>query len=1471
MARPAGRLNRLANWITTTPQKGLKFFRQLTRKDSLLRTVMTVLVLAALIPVVLNGVVSYLRTRGQILRLVTNQMANISTSAQTQLADYITSRGNALENLVATQEFTTLMAIIANPKSVSTPEASSAPLLLRNYLVTQSQSPGEPLFDQIVILDETGALRASSDSQWVNDNFGQQPPGQDPRIKSFLKKEKASDLLYSPFAPWQDRFVVVTQRTITFPPDQRAFNVIAFSSSRIFSQVLEQTASFFPEARSYYFFSPQQSLLSKGDGIRFSTVDAAQEVIGSMTTVIKDSQARQPISYTSLNGVKVLGFIRSIPSTKLFLILEVPNALIFSSVPLLDTFNLYMIGIGLMIFIFTGYLTSNLLINPLVNLSDIARSYAAGSFHTRAKANRNDEIGQLAGSMNSMAEELTSLYANLESQVEQRTAQLRAASEVAQLATSSTRLDEILRSTVELVSRRFGYYHAAIFIVDETGSGLLLQEASGEPGEKRKRRSRRISLSDDLIPCLVARQNRTLVNQDTRANPSLNQEDLLPQTRSQASVPISIGANVLGVLDVHSDQPNTFDADTVFVLQTLANQLASALQNTRLLASTQVNLEETNLLYQLTRQIIAAKEKNSVVEILLEALPQLNNSNALLVPKGNNLHILGLYDSTVQKFEQNLSSIDIPSSRYKDTLLKGQAILVEDITQPSQYDNILSFFLRRGCKSAVILPSLQDNDIALLLVLGFRADERIQQHTLQPLVNLAEVITNTFDRFTVLDSLQQRLSELQILATFSQIISTEAELQTLYRKLHALIIETIGSDIGFLVATQDEEKGHIAFPFAFEDGEFLTLAPIPSNQGLISYVLQQRQPLLLERDTERLAMELGAQIHGRPARSWMGVPLIVAGNLVGALVLQDQINEERFSNGDLNLFTTIAPLIAAATRNVQLVDEIKQIRQVFAQEQQEITTWLENTPDVITIKNEHGHYLKASRSIKSYFGIQADKVIGRSDYDLMDAEVASHSTEDELAILQDGRPRIGMLEKHTFSGQDIWFLVTKLPIVTPAGECKGLITIRRDVTEMKNSEDEAKRRATEILTAAEIAREASTTLDIGQLLANSINLVRDRFGFYHASIFLLDALGQNAVLRESTGEAGRTMKENDHQLAVGSHSIVGQAAARGEAVIVHDVKDDPTHLPNPLLPDTNAEMALPLKIGSQVLGVLDVQSTQKNAFSLDDISILSILADQLAVALNNAELFGSTQDMLGKHRLLHQITVAASSAENLTDAMERVVNGLVIARVADRAGVLLVEDHTLEVAALSGYELSALPTTRIAFGQGIIGSAAQERQPVLLKDSLNDPRYSATSEATRSELALPILFAGEVLGVLNLESNSVAAFDLNDQDVMIALTNTIGAIITNWRLVDQIRRQIERQQYLFNAAAKIRRSVDIDTILQTSVDEIAKAMGAQRARIKLNTFTSDQLEESQTQGQGQTGLNSASVSGNGHHGKEGGE
>ncbi len=170
---------------------------------------------------------------------------------------------------------------------------------------------------------------------------------------------------------------------------------------------------------------------------------------------------------------------------------------------------------------------------------------------------------------------------------------------------------------------------------------------------------------------------------------------------------------------------------------------------------------------------------------------------------------------------------------------------------------------------------------------------------------------------------------------------------------------------------------------------------------------------------------------------------------------------------------------------------------------------------------------------------------------------------------------------------------------------------------------------TAALTASEIA---AASQDMETLLNRAVELIQQRFGFYHASVFLIDESGSYAVVRASTGKAGEEMLQRHHRLAIGHRSTVGQAAARREPVILNDVLQSDIHRPNPLLPETRAEAAIPLIAGERLIGVLDVQATEINAFTEDSVRMLQLLATQLAVAIENAQAYELERQALEEMR-----------------------------------------------------------------------------------------------------------------------------------------------------------------------------------------------------------------------------------------------
>lgn len=1415
------------------PRNILQFLRQESLRKTLVATVLAV----SLIPVILVGTISYYRTRSQIQALVANQLYQISQNSTRQIQEFAAARQAVFANLIEDNAFRVTFETSINPEA-SAAESTAAIFGLRNLLVTTGLgvSASEPVFSQIFIADETGDVVASSDSQFINDNIGQGGQIKSPLIRSLLGKTSSLHA-FNPFVTTRNGLVLLTSQALTLR--SHTYTIIGVTPSLIYSRVLEQAVAFLPGARAFY-RDANGTIYTSAESASLVKLPEYQPFDAAVIPVLSGANIQQPFTFDSYDGESVLAYAQNISEGSLSLILQVPTSKLFGQVPLLDRSILYVLLGTLLVLGSFGYIATSRMVNPLIQLSNIAGKFAEGKFDDRAKIRRNDEIGQLANSMNKMAEELNALYTNLEAQVETRTDQLRAAAEVAQLATSTSRLDEVLSKAANLIAERFGLYNVSLYLTDETRRFLILRDMSGPKNRDVLRDHTRIVINPATPSGYAAEFNQVRYLSSIEDEPAYLPDNYLPYTRSMIAIPIAVGAEVLGVMEAHSSQKDGFPHDLQFFLRTIANQVASAIQNMRLLETTQVDLEETSQLHKLTRLVAGAESEQVALNHVMDGLPQVPHVSAFLSVDGESHHIQALYDPRARKLERGLSTIDIPSRKTMEPLSQGAPIYLDDISQPSEFDGLLSFFLRRGCRSALILPCMRSGKPDKILMVGFYEGHTASQASLQPYINLAEVISATLDKFNLLRTLQQRLAELQVLANFSQATSAETHLQQLYRTLHQLVTDTLGDDIGFVLALHNPEKDRIEFPYAFEDQQKLDLDPLPVGNGLTSLIIESRKPLLLSNETERRAIELGARIIGRPAKSWLGVPLITGGLLIGALVIQDQDREERFSQDDLNLLMTLAPQIATAIRNAQLVEEMQAALKAYEQERLLLNTWLSNTPDAITVKDIHGTYLSVSQAVAQQLGSTVENLVGKSDFDIFPQEVASRIYSADREVMESGQCHFGDIEESYLPGVSTWHRVSRIPIRNQEGATSGLLSIRRDITDMVNAEAIARQRAGEIRTTAEIARDAAGILDLDELLNRAVNLIRDRFGFYHASVFLLDPLGEYAVLRESTGEAGRIMKANQHNLAVGSRSIVGQATEKGEAVVVPDVTQEVNYYPNPLLPNTKAETAIPLIFSGKVIGALDVQSDQANSFAAEDIEILKILADQLAATIHNAELFAAAQGMLGKHRLLHQINVAATSANNLEESLERTVEGLSIAKVAEKIGILLLNSRDeLELVTYAGYEKHNLPQLRIPLGQGIIGAAAVERHPVRIDNVLNDPRYIEAEQDTRSELALPIVFGDDLIGVLNLEANQTAAFSENDQEIMGALANNLGAVIANWRLVERIRKQVDQQKMLYEVTSRIRRSVDIPTILQTSVNEIGRTMGVKRARITLLRPESD--------------------------------
>jgi PAS domain S-box-containing protein len=1235
--------------------------------------------------------------------------------------------------------------------------------------------------------------------------------------------------------------------------------LVAISYSGLQSSILKTARSLLPGSAMLYFLE-DGSLANPGEQPGLAKKVTNPELTNRALLAINNPESGSHFEVASANTPAAIGFASWMPGNKIGILLTVPRQVVNARAVFFDPTYLILLG-GLVVLagILLSILAGQRILAPIQNLVQTANNFARGNWAERARVHRNDELGQLAASFNKMADELSDYYTSLEKIVQKRTGQLRIVSEVAQLPTSAAQFNDTLRQMLDLIVSRFGFYFVAVYLLNETGRFLVLKEARGSSSDLVLQRDSWIDLNHSNLVSWAARYNQVRVTSVGSADGLFHRDELLPNTRSEIALPIAHGGEVLGVFVIHAVEPDAFDAETVSILQTLAQQVTNNFQNALLFENTRVSFQETSLLYKVTRQVAQARSEAEVVQYLTDMFIQLPLVGAILLAEEDGITFQAFTDAKTGRGEKNLPKLRFSTGQLSARLEENRSLFIEDISRPSEFEPVLSFFLLRGCTSAAFLSVLENGKLSRILAFGARDAHLITQANLQQYLNLADIIGAILEKYHVMTKLERRVSELQVLTSFSQTISVETDLNRLFQVLHEQAIQMFGSELEFAVALYDQRENMIQFPYFFEQGKLLSIPPFALGEGLTSILIQTRKPLLLA--DEKAVMSLTGKVLGRDAKSWMGIPLIYSGGVVGAVLIQDLDHENRFREEDVNLFNTLAPQIAIAIRNADLYTQATEALRAYDQERFLLNTLLDHIPEGITFKDARARYIRASRSVAKKFTLEPAALTGKDDRELMDATAAEKAIAGDLQVMSSGSPEIGRIERNTSPArEETWTQISRLPITDSAGGLFGLLTIQQDVTGLKQAEALAQRRADQVMTAAEIARDTSGTLDVDSLLQKSVTLIRERFGFYHASLFLTGPAREYAELRAATGLAGEKMLQSGYRLAVGSKSIVGQVAATAKPLVVNDVRLDSTFLFDPLLPATQSELAIPLLIGQRLVGVLDVQSMQLDAFQPDDVNVLQILADQLAVALSNAGLFAETQELLVKHRLLRHVSIAASSSTNLEDALTNVVSGLLNAKAAEQIAILLLnEDRMLQVGASAGYHGTRHLEVRLALGQGISGQAAQEKRAIRVDDPQKDPRYINIEPGMRSELAVPILFGDEVLGVLNLESSQVAAFNENDQEIISALGSNLGGVIANIRLVNRIRQQIERERQLFDAASKIRRSVDLETILETATQEICRATGASRARIRITAGKSPQEAQPAARKNGNS---------NGHEGRQ---
>jgi GAF domain-containing protein/HAMP domain-containing protein len=353
--------------------------------------------------------------------------------------------------------------------------------------------------------------------------------------------------------------------------------------------------------------------------------------------------------------------------------------------------------------------------------------------------------------------------------------------------------------------------------------------------------------------------------------------------------------------------------------------------------------------------------------------------------------------------------------------------------------------------------------------------------------------------------------------------------------------------------------------------------------------------------------------------------------------------------------------------------------------------------------------------------------------------------------------------------------------------------------ELAKASSEAQHRAKQLETVSEVTKTIASIRDHDLLLSLVTKLISERFGYYHTGIFMIDKASNYAVLRAANSEGGQRMLGRSHRLKVGEEGIVGYVTSKGEPRIAHDVGKDAVFFDNPDLPYTRSEMTLPLKVAQETIGALDVQTMEQAAFSEEDIKLLSMLADQVSLAIENVRLYTETNKALAELQSLHR--------QYLREAWNEVV--------VDRGK--------------SGYQY------RFGKISPLMRDVPEEVWEHLDKDKITiAPSFLEKDHEHRqgADLLAPIRVRGQVIGYLNLDrGENERGWSDEDLKLIGVVADQVGLAIENARLIEQTRRRAEREHLVSEITTKLRASNNPQQIIETAARELRQALRAKQARV----------------------------------------
>ncbi len=1325
------------------------------------------LVVSALLPVVViavsAGLAGYLGTRDRV-------MAQLESVADLKAAEIQTWALDLREGLIiplGDEDMTRARVLLQESSNTDAYRRAYDGLKERlAYTLAHTER-----FDEMFLMNRSGELIVSTQAEHEGDRystslayFSEDTYRDDPGHEAYVLPPVYYRLL--------DQVTVMTIRPVLDQDDALIGFLVGRASMDRLSDILGEPAGLGETGETYLVSNNHQLIagsLATQDRTTIQTEGARAAI---------DQREDDVSLYQNYAADPVVGAYRWLPRLEVGLLVEQAQAEAFRAIRLMLSLIIGAALLGVLFAAGTALFLTRSIATPLSDLAETATQIAAGDLNREASVEREDEIGSLAHAFNEMTARLRGLIDTLEQRVAERTNelarrsnQLEAAAQVAREAASIRDLDRMLSDVAELISEHFDFYHVGIFLLDEAAEYAVLEAANSAGGHRMLDRGHRLQVGTEGIVGYVTQTGEARIALDVGADAVFFDNPYLPNTRSELTLPLQVGNEIIGALDVQSTEEAAFTEEDIAILGTLADQVAIAIQNSQLVTQTQQALDEVQTL---NRRYLQREWSELSTErgLITYEYAGAQKSTPVAPDDGGNGH--GQSETAevaipIRLRDQVIGQIDLLEADGGRVWTDEEIRLVETISDQ----------MAQALENVRLIEKTQQRVQELALL--FSSSQRLAGAPLQA-EEIAEITVRQF--LDVLEFSEDQVVSEQ-LRSFS--LSDFPATARVMDALEPLVIQAndLNADPAELDYMREYDvETNVIIPLAVKGTALGVIElesfdqerrPTPQEINLAMTLANQAAVIL---DNARLFEETESRAE----------EMLVLNELAQGLTATLQVDEV------LDLaYRGASQLLGAGDFNVAFYNpENRQISFPLVLEEHQPINW----------------------SPRSWANGMTEYVIRNREPVLLRGNIPEKLTEMGIDLI--GRPPRCWVAVPMMVGDQVLGVMAIQNYTEPRAydehdsDLLSAIASQTAIAlQSANLFEETQEALTETAVLYRIGRAVGQLGDLNETFQDLADAVVEELGYASSWIALTNR--QQELLQGVAG-AGRDITDesiySEAPLKAGVQNPAVQTALEGDPLIVNEISstEQTSDLDQATRSLLGRVLSVPILVEDEAVGVIAVSRTLEDAeFTERDLELMTAVAGQASVAFQNVNLVEETQRRATQLETAAAVSSAASSILSLDELLPQTVELIRNRFELYYAGIFLLDDSQDWAVLRAGTGQAGQAMLEQGHklevgGETMIGQCTAQGEAEISFDVVST---NPLLPDTRSEMALPLKSRGRTIGAMTIQADRPAAFSSEDITAVQTMADQLANAIQNAQLFEETERALSETRDLYETSQAI--------------------------------------------------------------------